>query len=285
MKNDPKIWPARFGKTNWEMLQQPGPNVKISRLRLVTFNIWFGEHFFSKRLIALIDILRKTNADIIALQEVNEKSLMALLKTDWIREKFYVSDISSSTFYTYGVVILSRLPIKNLKVYPLTSMMSRNVLIAEYVINGSKLLVASTHLESLKHSENIRAVQLNEIFSLLGDSDNAILMGDLNFCSSWDENSRIDKTYQDVWSVLRPNEFGYTEDEEINTMRKALNREEKKVRFDRILLKSKQSEWEPASIKRLGTDPISTKTPDVFPSDHFGLLAQLNWSKNYNEQQ
>jgi tyrosyl-DNA phosphodiesterase 2 len=46
------------------------------------------------------------------------------------------------------------------------------------------------------------------------------------------------------------------------------------VRFDRVLLKP--SEWTPTSIELLGTEPISPEHPDVFPSDHFGLLCQIS---------
>lgn len=279
MKKDSQIFPAVFEENKWKSLHKPGPRVKTKGLKFVTYNIWFGDHFFSKRLAAILDLLKKTNADIIALQEVNEHSLQKILKTDWIREKYYISDITGSTFYSYGVLILSRVPIKSLSLYPLTSMLGRNILIAEFILNGQKLLVGTSHLESLKHSDNIRIVQLKEIFSLLNQSENAVLMGDLNFCSSWAENNRIDQSYKDVWSLLRPNEPGYTEDAGINIMRKQLKREEEKVRFDRVLLKGSLPGWQPKQIKRLGMEPISSKYPDVFPSDHFGLMTQFDWSE------
>ena len=279
MNRDSPIFPAAFKENKWKILNQPGPRAKTTRLKLVTFNIWFGDHFFQKRLTALLDILKKTKADIIALQEVNEHSLQKIMKTDWIREKYYVSDSSGSTFYSYGVLFLSRVPVTNLNLYPLTSMMGRNILIAEFIINNQKLLVGTCHLESLKHSENIRAVQLKEIFFLLNKSKNAVLLGDLNFCSSWEENNRIDQNYQDTWSLLKPNEPGYTEDADINVMRKALKREEDKVRFDRVLLKGNLPGWRPKYIKRLGMEPISPRNSDVFPSDHFGLLAQFDWAE------
>jgi hypothetical protein len=42
-------------------------------------------------------------------------------------------------------------------------------------------------------------------------------------------------------------------------------------RLDRILFRSKA--WTPVSVEILGSRPISKRHGDIFPSDHFGLLA------------
>ncbi len=44
-------------------------------------------------------------------------------------------------------------------------------------------------------------------------------------------------------------------------------------RLDRILLRS--SIWKAEGIRILGDAPVSPETPDVFPSDHFGLACTL----------
>ncbi len=56
-------------------------------------------------------------------------------------------------------------------------------------------------------------------------------------------------------------------------MRHRRKNPEKRVRFDRILVKSPT--LRPLDIELLGTQPISPERPDVFPSDHFGLFASL----------
>lgn len=279
MNRDANILPVAFDrKTNkWRPVYGSGPIVKTGSLKLVTYNIWFGDHFFKQRLSAIAGILKATKADIIALQEVTENGLKLLLKHDWVKKNYFISDTSGATFYSYGVVLLSRIPFKRLELHPLTSMMGRYLLTAEFNINGQMLLVATTHLESLRHSEKIRSVQLNEIFSLLNRSENSLLLGDLNFCSSWEENNHLDPGYSDVWQVLKPEAPGYTEDTDINIMRKALKREEQKVRFDRILLRNSKAVWRPKKINRIGMEPISTQHPKVFPSDHFGLFCILDW--------
>jgi tyrosyl-DNA phosphodiesterase 2 len=273
------LFPAMFDKKKdqWRLVYDSAENMNADSLTFVTFNIWFGDYYFEERVGALTEILKKSNADIIALQEITDASLQLILKEDWIKRSYYISDISSSSFYSYGVILLSRIPIKKLNLYPLISVMDRHVLIAEFEINEQKLLVGTTHLESLRYSSKMRAFQLEQIFTILNESDHAVLMGDFNFCSSWEENANIDGRYSDFWEILRPDEPGYTEDTDMNTMRRQLKREEKKVRFDRIISHSISGCWEPKKINRIGMKPISSEHPDIFPSDHFGLIGKLEW--------
>ncbi len=118
------------------------------------------------------------------------------------------------------------------------------------------------------------------IFASLRNVPNAIIMGDFNFCASWtEENDRIDPAYHDVWDVLRAGEPGYTEDTALNRMLYLSKGKHKQVRFDRVLLKTSKpdlpgSRWEEKSIRLLGTEPIFVDMPEVFPSDHFGLLCR-----------
>jgi tyrosyl-DNA phosphodiesterase 2 len=141
------------------------------------------------------------------------------------------------------------------------------------------VLVGTTHLESLRRSAKIRPIQLKEIFALLNDSDNSVLMGDFNFCSSWDENSNIDSSYLDFCQVLRFDDPGYTAEEDINIMRRHINKEDDNVRIDRIMSRSENQNWKPTRIDRIGMEPISPKYPDIFPSDHFGLIGKLEYKR------
>jgi hypothetical protein len=47
----------------------------------------------------------------------------------------------------------------------------------------------------------------------------------------------------------------------------------RQVRFDRVLLKG--TGWTAKCIDLLGTEPISSAHPRVFPSDHFGVQCCL----------
>ena len=87
------------------------------------------------------------------------------------------------------------------------------------------------------------------------------------------ENGRIPPPYRDVWPALRPGEDGFTEDTSINHMRFDMKNKHRHVRFDRILVKGPA--WTPASVDLLGTEPVSSALPRVFPSDHFGVRCRL----------
>ena len=159
--------------------------------------------------------------------------------------------------------------------------MSRKLLVAELRINEQPLHIATVHLESYKHSAPARKKQLKEIFPILGQIQHVMLMGDFNFCASWTgENSNLDPGYQDLWSLLNPNEPGYTEDTTINLMRLEYKGKHKQVRFDRMLLRSSNPGWQPQEIGLLGTEPVSADQPRIFPSDHFGLVGRFIWAAN-----
>jgi hypothetical protein len=49
--------------------------------------------------------------------------------------------------------------------------------------------------------------------------------------------------------------------------------EQKRVRFDRILVRSDAAR--PVKAELVGTSKISGEKPPLFPSDHFGVLGQL----------
>ena len=105
-----------------------------------------------------------------------------------------------------------------------------------------------------------------------------LFRSDFNFCSAWrDENDNIPNEWVDCWPALEPDAPGYTQDTEVNAMLFNQRGKAKRVRFDRILLRSEpaQSRWRPMSITRLGTAPLNARGKPVYVSDHFGLLASI----------
>jgi tyrosyl-DNA phosphodiesterase 2 len=180
--------------------------------------------------------------------------------------------------WPYGVLLLTRWTPQRLILHPLPSEMSRDLLVAEWNLNGQHIAVATVHLESERASAPARAVQLGRIFPLLSRAPHAMLMGDFNFCSSWaEEQANLDPSYLDVWPALRPGEPGYTEDTAVNLMRLNDRGRHKQVRFDRVLLRSMPGGWSPENITLLGDRPVGPDAPELFPSDHFGLLAHFVW--------
>jgi len=79
------------------------------KLRLVSWNIWFGTHRWRERLDALLAIVDRWSPDLIGLQEVTPRQLAQILETDWIRSSFVCSDTDGSTLEPHGVLLLSRI--------------------------------------------------------------------------------------------------------------------------------------------------------------------------------
>ena len=267
----------------WQRLS-PAENeaVNIDHLTIATLNVWFADYYFEQRCRATLSLLESLQPDVITLQEVTPAFLAEMQKTSWIQGSYSLSDIYGDSVDPYGVIILSKLPIRSWEFLPLPSTMGRSLVTARAELSQKSIMVASVHLESKTQAAPTRTKQLARVFSLLDAEPNVILTGDFNFCSTWDENRQLDPTYQDVWSVLHPADSGFSEDTDRNTMRLHFTGKRKQVRFDRILLRSEESGWQAESIQLTGTEPIQDATPDIFPSDHFGLVGRFVWQPDRN---
>jgi len=278
------IHPGKFDPQSgdWCIHTESGPATGLAELTLVTFNVWFDDHYALERCGALLEIVRQCDADVICLQEIKTRYLNFILQQPWVQKDYQVSDFTGRTIQPYGVLLLSRLPLTQLHLHRLPSVMARKLLVAGFELNGQTVEIATVHLESMKAFAPSRKRQLSLIFPALAKSRHAMLMGDFNFCArrSPEENAHLDPAYQDMWAALRGDDPGYTEDTGINLMRLEKTQKHKQVRFDRMLVRSSTPGWRPASIELLGTGPISADLPNVFPSDHFGLRGTLNWIEN-----
>ncbi|MEC4895392.1 MAG: endonuclease/exonuclease/phosphatase family protein [Oscillatoria sp. PMC 1051.18] len=275
-----ELKPKRFNREQQLWVDEQGDfgKIQVNQLRLVTFNVWYDDYYHQERAKVLLKIVKNCAADVIGLQEVTPSFLQLVLQKKWIRENYYISDSTGKTVTPYGIILLSKFPIRQLALYELPSSMYRKLLVASLSINEERFQIGVVHLESKKYFASRRERQLAKIFPVMENADYAVLMGDFNFCSSWtEENAKIDRSYQDLWSALRSDEAGYTEDTDINIMRLEQKGKAKQVRFDRILLRSSYPGWQANTIKLLGREPISPELPNVFPSDHFGLLGNLTY--------
>lgn len=262
----------------WQRLS-PTENkaVNIDHLTIATLNVWFADYYFEQRCHATLALLESLQPDVITLQEVTPTFLTEVQRTSWIQVSYNLSDIYGDSVDPYGVIILSKLPIRDWEFFPLPGAMGRSLVTARAELNQQSIMFASVHLESKTQSVPIRAQQLARVFPLLGTEQHVILTGDFNFDSAWNENRQLDPTYQDVWAALHPSEPGFTEDTDRNTMRLLHTGKQKQVRFDRILLRSEQPGWQAESIELIGTEPIDDLPSNIFPSDHFGLVGKFVW--------
>lgn len=240
-------------------------------LTVATFNIWFDDYYARQRYRAIADLLCVRRPDVIVLQEVTPAALDLFLEQRWIRDEYLSVAAVGGHTGNYGMLTLSRVPIVRAAHSRLPTRQTRGFLEAELAIDGAQQIVCCVHLDSGKSSARLRGWQLRRIFRVLRSAENAVVLGDFNMRDA--ENGRITAPFCDVWTALRPDEAGYTENTSINLMRFDARNKKRHVRFDRVLLKG--TRWCAASIELLGTEPISPELPRVFPSDHFGVECRL----------
>ncbi|MDT5067898.1 MAG: tyrosyl-DNA phosphodiesterase 2 [Mycobacterium sp.] len=244
--------------------------VDRDELTVATFNIWFDEYFADDRYLAIAELLARDMPDVMVFQEVTPAALDAFSAQPWIRDH-YLRAAAVNGLGNYGMLMLSRLPITRATYTRLPTRLARGFLEAEFTINGHPLIVCSVHLESGRAAAGLRARQLNRVFGALRGVDDAVVLGDFNMRDI--ENERIGPPWVDAWPALRPHDDGFTEDTSINLMRLDSKDKHRQVRFDRVLFKG--TAWAAKNIDLLGTEPISSAHPRVFPSDHFGVQCRF----------
>mmetsp|Transcript_80394 Transcript_80394/g.222395 ORF Transcript_80394/g.222395 Transcript_80394/m.222395 type:complete len:309 (-) Transcript_80394:41-967(-) len=263
---------------------------------VVTWNVWFDRRARFRRWSAVLREALAMAPHVLCLQEVTPELAELIDASAWLSQRFHTSALQNS----YDVLTLVR---KDLAVrwwvVPIPTTLGRRCLVADVsaAIDPPKCLgepshlagvvrVANVHLESMKEHADMRARQLEAIFPAINpraapDTDDvhlAVLCGDFNFCSSWDENEQVLQSgFEDAWAYLREHEPGFTEDTARNAMLLEAKGKTKQVRFDRVLLRT--SEAMPVGkgaaelIELLGTEPLAE---DLWPSDHFGLFARIS---------
>ena len=236
-------------------------------LRVLTWNVWFGDHMFAERAAALRSELARRRPHVVALQEVTGELLELLLAEPWLRSAYQISDVEM--WQRYDIVMLARLPMRAVTSIELPTLMGRRLLVAELACG---LAVGSVHLESMKTSTALRVEQLELIQPALTALGDAVFVGDMNFSpDDAAETSALDPAFLDVWPTLHPDEPGYTADSAVNHMRFMLKPSKSQKRIDRVFLHS--TRWRASHIELVGAEPIDDE--GTFASDHFGLEVTL----------
>lgn len=248
-------------------------------LTLLTYNVLADPRKASQRIPKLLEILGKSKADIIALQEVSPWFLKSLNKQSWVKPYYRVGS-NKGKVAPGGLYLLSKLPVKEYHYERLPSKQGRGFLMAKYRWHGRSFAVGTVHLESPLKAGALRAKQMKAAFSRLGRAEGSVLLGDYNFGDGEQpETATLPNHYIDPWPMIYPNQYGYTWNREVSEMaKKGSYPGEKSRRIDRILLRSEY--WRPESIEILGNRPVVPGQKSLFPSDHFGLLGRFRYTKS-----
>ncbi len=253
------------------------PSTKSSnpkQLTFLTYNVLADSRFAKQRIPALMKLLKQSSADIIALQEVTAWFLNRLEKQKWVRSYHKVGS-NKGKLAPGGLYILSRFPVQQHLYKRVPSHQGRGFLMALLKLHKKTLAVGTVHLESPLKAGAIRVLQMKVAFSHLAKADESVLLGDFNFGDGEQPDTKaLPNIYVDPWPMLHPKKDGYTWDIRQSDMAKQGSFPgEKSRRIDRILMRSRH--WRPDMTRIIGTQPITPGNKNLFPSDHFGLLARF----------
>ena len=159
---------------------------KDVKLKVMTYNIHRGIGKNEKLdLNAVADVIKSSDAKIIALQEVERHSIRTVFQ-DQIKQLSVNTDMNYAYGKSinvlngeYGNGLLSKYPIEEYKVYDMPSFDEQRTVLRSVVnIGGYRLAVYNTHL-GLKEAE--RKEQVDFIMQMVGtETIDYILMGDMN---------------------------------------------------------------------------------------------------------
>lgn len=196
--------------------------VTAGTLRIMSFNIKNGE-IADHDLKKLVDPIRPSNPDVLALQEVDEGTRRSggLAETKGIAAQLgmahsYFGKNFSFDGGAYGLAIVSKYPLSNTRTIRLDDHTTRAngkepriAVAADVSVGSKKITVVSVHA-SLHESE--RAENARRILSALGSSaSRAIIMGDLNETAGKDMGDAFtDAGFDDAYRERHPFGLGFT---------------------------------------------------------------------------
>lgn len=222
-------------------------------ISLLTYNVWFNNYYIKDRINHICKLILDIYPDFISLQEVTLPIFVILKKN---LDRYYHFSISFEiTKYNYGTIILSKFPIIEHIIMPLSKTYMSRKYHQILVKKGSKLLkIISIHLES-DYKSDIKYEQLAEIFDKIDKKDNVFIMGDTNM----EEHVMLPDYLEDV-------ETDYTFDSTKN----ANIRGKFQSRLDRIFMNKR--------CKIIKNELIGTNViyDNVYPSDHFGIYLEVS---------
>lgn len=237
----------------------------MRRLRLLTWNIWFGRLGLARRMRSIATQLRYLQPDVVGFQELTSVSELMLREGLGGYQR-----VPSAPAGSYWEGLWTRLPVGEgscRRVYR-RSGMGRGVTLLH--CPAWDLVVGTTHLESLTFAA-LREEQWLEAMAWIDSfgTAHAVLMGDMNLHDGQCFGHLLPEGWVDAWSVARPEDPGYTYDARRNWM----IRDDYRERLDRIFVRSR--DWQVEEIGLLGTTPLEEGERSLFSSDHFGVLLDV----------
>ncbi len=269
--------PLRFLDGAWQPVA-PEDGKGPRALRVLTWNVLFDRYeteriHSARRRPLLWSAIEEADADVIALQEMERASLRQLLSQPFVRARYAVSDgPRGRSVGPYGVVLLSRAPVLAMGAHELT----RHKTLLAMVVQAAcgPVTVVTLHLTSdhAARGAEKRERQLATLREGLDPVSDRVILGDFN-----EEGERPAEVLgmRDAWTELRglpdpsaPERWATFEPAR-NPLAAICSLTGQPLRLDRVLVGGRVRA---RGIERVGTTPSED---GLFPSDHYGLVADL----------
>ena len=279
------------------------------RVTLLQYNVWFNEDAaVEARMAAIGRIIEAAGRPtFIALQEVTPTIQALLAAAPWWRA--YAASPPPSDDAAYYTLLLARrdavgppaVTEASFRRQPFAnSVMGRCLLTLLARVGGRAIAVATSHLESPCPPDGLftkqRQHQMRDALRVLdaAPAANVLFAGDMNWVDARDGAPPLGPGWRDCWLEAAPGGApGFTYDTSANPM---LTGRWPGSRLDRVF--AKLGDWRVAAMRLVGTEPIAgatyhkplprgrggTRPLPVLPSDHFGLLLELEPADGGNGQ-
>lgn len=250
----------------------------VGGVRVLTWNTLWDRYdadriCTERRRPLLLDALRTSDADVIALQEVEAPLLASLGREEWVRAGGYSlwSNPGKSGVDEDGLVLLSRLPVLEAGRCALGPY--KAALAITVAGPAGSLVVATTHLTSNHTAEAAtrRAAELAELAAAFGGIDaDLVVLGDFNDSTSEPADAL---GLLDTWTALHgAQDTTPTFDPTVNPLAAVSSLTGRAGRLDRVLLRARGGGVRAGAASLVGDVPDET---GLFPSDHFGIRVDL----------
>uniref|UniRef100_A0A668TVR3 Tyrosyl-DNA phosphodiesterase 2 n=1 Tax=Oreochromis aureus TaxID=47969 RepID=A0A668TVR3_OREAU len=248
------------------------------KLSLITWNVdGLDTDNIAERARGLCSYLVLYTPDVVFLQELIPPYVQYLKK----RAVSYLMIEGAEEGYFTGMLLKkSRVTLVESEIVPYrTTKMMRNLLVAQVIVDGQKLCLMTSHLESGKANSKERMNQLHVVkwrFKRAPDDVTVVFGGDTNLRDAEVPKVGLPATVCDVWEQLGKQEHcRYTWDTTINTNKKASF--PVRFRFDRIYLRPAVRRGVPClapdHMALVGLEKLDCGR---YTSDHWGIYCTFS---------
>ncbi|KAG9479171.1 hypothetical protein GDO78_012704 [Eleutherodactylus coqui] len=247
-----------------------------SHIVLLTWNVdGIDQSNLAERARGVCSHLALYSPDIVFLQEVIPPYYEYLKKR---AVSYTIITGNEEGYFTAIMLKNSRVKLISQEIVPFPStVMMRNLLVANVNVCGHHICLMTSHLESTKEHSKERLTQLNIVLRKIQEtppSTAVIFGGDTNLRDTEVQKiGGLPSDILDIWEFLgKPERCRYTWDTKINNNLKLPFTS--RLRFDRIFYRAAVdgSQIVPQSLELVGTEKLDCGR---FPSDHWGLFCDF----------